>query len=100
MLAEQERAEMLQEFWNEGCAAWDDDEAYCWDIGGLHIPHHEGSIVQDPTQVSGAEAGATGHQDAQTKAAGHELFQHSASAIFGRRPGKESRQAFVGPATI
>ena len=41
MPAEQERAEMLQEFWDEGYGAEGDDEAYDWDTDEWQISDHE-----------------------------------------------------------
>ena len=59
--AEQERAEMLEEFWDEGCVAGGDGEACCVDTDDSHMSDQEATIAQDPTQASGDGAAASGH---------------------------------------
>ena len=76
MPAEQERAEMLQEFWDEGCGAENDDEAYDWDTDEWQSWDQEAATAHDsmqvPTSATGHEeealAAATGHEEAQATA--------------------------------
>ena len=78
--AEQERAEMLQEFWDEGCGAEVDDEAYDWVTDESQISDQEAApahdCMQGPTSARGheeeAKAAATGHEEAQATATGQE----------------------------
>ena len=74
--AEQERAEMLQEFWDEGCGAEGDDEAYDWATDESQISDQEAApahdCMQGPTSARGheeeAKAAATGHGQALPEA--------------------------------
>ena len=74
--AEQERAEMLQEFWDEGCGAEGDDEAYDWVTDESQISDQEAApahdCMQGPTSARGheeeAKAAATGHGQALPEA--------------------------------
>ena len=74
--AEQERAEMFQEFWDEGCGAEVDDEAYDWATDESHISDQEAApahdCMQGPTSARGheeeAKAAATGHGQALPEA--------------------------------
>ena len=69
--AEQERDEMLQEFWDEGCGAENDDEAYDWDTDEWQSWDQEAATAHDSMQVP---TSATGHEEeAQAAATGHEL---------------------------
>ena len=78
--AEQERDEMLQEFWDEGYGAESDDEAYDWDIVEWQIWDQEAATAHDSMQVptsatsheEKALAAATGHEEAQATATGQE----------------------------
>ena len=77
MPAEQERAEMLQEFWDEGCGAENDDEAYDWDTGEWQSWDQEAATAHDSMQVP---TSATGHEEeAQAAATGHEEAQATAT---------------------
>ena len=85
--AEQERAEMLQEFWDEGCGAENDDEAYDWDPDEWQIADQEATTAHDSMQVP---TSATGHEEeAQAAAAGHEEVQTAAT-------GQERKSAATG----
>ena len=74
--AEQERDEMLQEFWDEGCGLENDDEAYDWDTNEWQSWDQELATAHDsmqmPNSTTGHEeeplAAATGHEEAQATA--------------------------------
>ena len=80
MPAEQERAEMLQEFWDEGYGAEGGEEAYNWDTDERQISDQEAGTAHDsmqvPTTATGheeeAQAAATGHEEAQATTTGQE----------------------------
>ena len=91
MPAEQEHAEMFQEFRDEGYGAEGDDEAYDWDTDEWQIWDQEPATAHDSMQVP---TSATGHaEEAQAAAKGHEEAQATAT-------GQEKKSAASAEANI
>ena len=62
MPAEQERAEMLQEFWDEGYGAEGDDEAYGWDTDEWHEEAQATATGQEKKSAASAETNIQNRQ--------------------------------------